>query len=135
MKFYMASGFVNKLLVQQIGEKIKNTLNWELTYDWTKNERAETKEELTVIGMNEFQAVVDSDVIIVILPGGKGCHTEMGIALGNNKKVILFDPENTLRDLSIATTFYFLPQIKHWGGAIEELPTLCSSSNPYCASL
>ncbi|MDM5316305.1 group-specific protein [Fictibacillus sp. b24] len=135
MKFYIASGFANKLLVKQVGAEVKKTLNWELTYDWTQNDKAETNEDLAVIGMNEFKGVMDSDVTIVILPGGKGCHTEMGVALGNRKQVVLFDPENTLRDLSKATTFYFLPQIKHWGGSVEELLTLCSSSNPYCASL
>lgn len=135
MKFYIASGFVNKSLVKKVGAEITKKLNWELTYDWTQNERAETKEDLANIGINEFDAVMNSDVIIVILPGGKGCNTEMGIALGNNKRVIMYDPNGTLKDLSKATTFYYLPQIKNWNGIIEELPPLCNSSNPHCASL
>lgn len=135
MKFYIASGFQNKDVVKEITYEIQEKLDWELTYDWTQNERAVTKEDLCTIGVKEYEAVLESDVVIVILPGGKGCHTEMGIALGNMKQVILYDPNGMLNNLIEATTFYFLPQINHWNGDIEKLQRLCSSSDAYCASL
>ncbi|MED1864555.1 group-specific protein [Fictibacillus nanhaiensis] len=135
MKFYVASGFENIERVKKLGEDLQNKLHWQLTYDWTVNDRAETKEDLTEIGIKEYKAVMEADVTIVILPGGKGCHTELGIALGNKKIVILHDPEGVLQKLSEAITFYFLPQIIHWNGVVEELPALCSSSDHYCASL
>ncbi|WP_228116242.1 hypothetical protein [Fictibacillus phosphorivorans] len=50
MKFYVASGFQNKELVKRIGKDLQNKLQWQLTYDWTRNERAETKEDLAEIG-------------------------------------------------------------------------------------
>ena len=135
MKFYIASGFQNKDVVKEITYEIQEKLDWELTYDWTRNERAVTKEDLCTIGVKEYEAVLESDVVIVILPGGKGCHTEMGIALGNKKQVILYDPNGMLNNLVEATTFYFLPQISHWNGDIKKLQRLCSSSDAYCASL
>jgi hypothetical protein len=135
MKFYVASGFQNKELVKKIGNDLQKNLKWQLTYDWTLNDRAETKEALAEIGIKEYEAVMAADITIVILPGGKGCHTELGIALGNKKTVILYDPEGVLEELKKATTFYFLPDIIHWNGVVEELPALCSSSVPYCASL
>ncbi|MET3728539.1 hypothetical protein ABID52_002120 [Fictibacillus halophilus] len=135
MKFYLASGFQNKELVKKLGNDLQNKLHWQLTYDWTVNDKAVTKEDLAEIAIKEYEAVMEADITIVILPGGKGCHTELGIALGNKKVVILHDPEGKLHHLSEATTFYFLPQIIHWNGIIEELPALCSSSKPYCASL
>ncbi|MGA4720061.1 group-specific protein [Fictibacillus nanhaiensis] len=137
MKFYVASGFQNKELVKKIGNDLQKNFKWQLTYDWTLNDRAETKEDLAAIGIKEYEAVMKADITIVILPGGKGCHTELGIALGNKKTVILYDPEGLLKKLTEATTFYFLPEIIHWNGVVEELPSLCSSSvpGPYCASL
>jgi hypothetical protein len=125
MKFYIASGFHNKELVQKIAKDIQIQLGWELTYDWTQNERAETIETLTEIGVKEFDGVLNSDVVIVILPGGKGCHTEMGIALGSKKLLFLYDPDRILNNLNDAASFYFLPEIKHWKGDIKGLNDAC----------
>ncbi|MCM3719307.1 hypothetical protein [Fictibacillus phosphorivorans] len=60
-------------------------------------------------------------MVIVILPGGKGCHTETGLALGSNKLLFLYDPDRILNNLKEACSFYFLPQINHWSGTIKEL--------------
>jgi ABC-type antimicrobial peptide transport system ATPase subunit len=128
VKFYIASGFKNKELVKKLNDDIQNLLKWELTYDWTLNESAGTVEALTRIGEKEYRAVMDSDIVIVVLPGGKGCHTELGIALGSGKKVLLYDPEQRLDNLTEATTFYFLPQVKRWNGRIEELGILAAAS-------
>jgi hypothetical protein len=124
LKFYIASGFKNKQIVKTLAINIQLAHGWELTYDWTQNDTALTEETLADIGIKEFEAVKNSDVILVVLPGGKGCHTEMGIALGSNKQVILFDPDRTLSNMHNATTFYFLPQIKHWNGEISELNSI-----------
>ncbi|MDR7072341.1 group-specific protein [Fictibacillus barbaricus] len=124
MNFYIASGFQNLTLVKNMSLEIQKVLGWNLTYDWTKNERAITFEELVHIGTKEYKGVMDSDVVIVILPGGKGCHTELGIALGGNKCILLYDPCDVLDNYMEATTFYYLPQIKRWNGNILELSDL-----------
>jgi len=59
------------------------------TYDWTKNKRASTIEDLMEIGLQEKNAVLDADFLIVLLPAGKGSHIEFGIALGQGKKIYL----------------------------------------------
>ncbi|RZT22744.1 MULTISPECIES: group-specific protein [Fictibacillus] len=127
MKFYIASSFKNKELVQKISIDIRSQLGWKLTYDWTQNERAESIETLTEIGVKEFAGVLESDVVIVILPGGKGCHIEMGIALGSKKLLFLYDPDRILNNLEDAAAFYFLPEIKHWNGDIKVLNNTCCS--------
>jgi ABC-type antimicrobial peptide transport system ATPase subunit len=108
-------------LVQKMAQNIQTQLGWEHTYDWTQNEKAETIETLEGIGIKEYEGVLNSDVVIIILPGGKGCHTEMGIALGSQKHIVLFDPDRILNNLEEATTFYFLPQVKQWNGHIDDL--------------
>jgi hypothetical protein len=129
MKFYIASGFKNKGLVQKMAKDIQTQLGWQHTYDWTLNDRAETIETLADIGVKEFKGVLESDVVIVILPGGKGCHTEMGIALGSKKLLFLYDPDKILSNLRDVAAFYFLPEIKHWNGEMKVLNDTCSSLN------
>ncbi len=41
------------------------------------------------MALNEFDGLINADLLIVLLPGEKGTHTELGIALGNRVKVVL----------------------------------------------
>ncbi|MEF2781897.1 MAG: hypothetical protein U0N20_02245 [Clostridium sp.] len=69
---------------------------------------------------SEFQGIIDSDVVIILLPAGRGTHIELGMALALNKKVYLcslteeeFSVENTV-------VFYELPNITHLVGTADE---------------
>lgn len=120
MKFYLASGFSNKHLVRNVSEQLKRE-GYIHTYDWTENDRASTVEELQHIGQCEKDAIIDSDVVIVILPGGKGSHVELGMALGLRKRVILFSPGDEIYDFESTTTFYHLPEVEKCSGDIKDL--------------
>ncbi|WP_261134316.1 nucleoside 2-deoxyribosyltransferase [Bacillus sp. Marseille-Q3570] len=120
MKFYIASSFKNIDIVRYISEQLI-AKGYIQTFDWTKHEKASTFEELKQIGEQEKDAVIESDFIVVILPAGKGSHIELGIALGLNKKVILFSPNNEVYDFSATSTFYHLPEVDHVTGTIDEL--------------
>lgn len=63
----------------------------ELTYDWTThgNVRRTSQELLTSVSHKMIDAILAADVVIVLLPGGKGTHTEFGAALASGKKVIV----------------------------------------------
>lgn len=91
------------------------------TYDWTLNERAASYEALEKIGQEELAAVIDCDLIIVILPAGKGSHIELGIALGVGKKIFLYSPNKEVNNLDATSTFYHLPQVKKCYGEFEDL--------------
>lgn len=80
-KFYVASSFKNIDTVRYVSNELINK-GYIQTYDWTKNERASTIEDLKEIGRQERKAVMEADFIIVLLPAGKGSHIEFGIALG-----------------------------------------------------
>lgn len=114
MKFYIASTFTNKPLVRFVADKLKQA-GWIHTYDWTKNEKATNKLELERIGQAEKQAVREADVFLLLLDGGKGSHTEFGMALAWNKKVYLYSKNHFLD-----TTFYHLPEVHIVKGSIEE---------------
>ena len=120
MKFYVASGFQNKEKVRFVAAELIKC-GWCHTYDWTQNTRANTLEDLQRIGKLEKDAVAEADVVIVLLPGGKGCHIELGMAIAGNKKIFLFSPDQTVMNMETTSTFYHLPEVELCLGTIEEL--------------
>lgn len=104
MNFYIASSFRNKQHVQTLASELKRH-GFNHTYDWTKNEKAVTFDELASIGEAELEAVKKADFLIVLLPGGKGTHIELGIAIGRDIPVYLFNEEG-FHNAKEASTFY-----------------------------
>ncbi len=116
--FYIASSFQNVNKVHEIFKELKKNGYLE-TYDWTKNNRTSSVESLRLIGEEERAAVLSADFLIVLLPAGKGSHVELGIALGAEKKVFLYAP--SIEVTSLDSTFYYLPEVTHVTGSIDEL--------------
>jgi predicted Rossmann-fold nucleotide-binding protein len=118
MKFYIASSFKNINSVREMADQLKYR-GFTHTYDWTINDRASTLVEMKEIGHKEKEAVMKSDFVIIILPGGKGTHIELGIALGLGKRIYLFSPNEDINDPSKSSTFYQLPEINKYVGNID----------------
>ncbi len=119
MKFYIGSGFKNCESVNYYSRILEES-GWSHTYNWTKNIRNDiTIEALTEYAASEQKAIVDSDVVIILLPAGRGTHIELGMALALNKKLFLcaakeeFSIENTVN-------FYQLPDIIRLSGTADE---------------
>ncbi|MGP4107842.1 nucleoside 2-deoxyribosyltransferase [Virgibacillus sp. L01] len=117
MNFYVASEFANKEQVQYVTQKLQSR-GYNLTYDWTRNERATTERELSRIGILEKEAVLNCDFFILLLPGGKGSHTELGMALALDKRVYIYSTD--MIDKTTASTFYYLHGVEHFYGAIDD---------------
>ncbi|GAF67142.1 hypothetical protein BTS2_4051 [Bacillus sp. TS-2] len=120
MNFYIASSFQNKDTVRYVSEKLKKKGHIH-TYDWTQNERASTIEELKEVGQNEKDGVGQSDILVVILPGGKGTHIELGIAIGQGKLVYLYSPTDDIYNFETTSTFYHLQEVEIVIGSIDDL--------------
>lgn len=120
MKFYVASGFQNKEQVRNVSANLKK-FGWHHTYDWTQNKRANTLEDLQQIGILEKEAVAEADIVIVLLPGGKGTHIELGLAIAGNKKIFLYSPDADVLNMETTSTFYHLPEVEIGTGTIESL--------------
>lgn len=95
MKFYIASKLENAETVKRVAAVLK-AAGHEQTYDWTVHGsvQCEGKDRLTEVAGNECKGVIDADMVIVILPGGRGTHTELGIGLGAGKGRIVICAEN-----------------------------------------
>lgn len=110
MKFYIASSFANKDKVREAASLLKQAGHVQ-TYDWTANLRASSVKELEVYGTLEKKAVLEADFTIVLLPAGKGSHIELGMALGQGKRVYLLSEAEELFDFEVTSTFYYLPEV------------------------
>lgn len=134
-KFYVASSFKNMDAVHYVTNKLLN-MGYLQTYDWTKNAQAKEKQTITLkdlmeIGQHEIQAVSDSDFVVILLPGGKGTHVELGIALGQNKKIFLYSEKGSINIAEATCTFYHLSEVEKCFGTLDELiEKIAASENP-----
>lgn len=133
MKFYIGSGMKNCELVNYYSKILKEK-GWEQTYDWVKNVSDDVSiDDMIGYAKLEKQAIVSSDVVIILLPAGRGAHIELGMALALGKKLFLCS--TTKEEFSIENTvaFYELPNVvKLIGDAsknLEEIFNLCETKD------
>lgn len=118
MKFYIASSFKNIEEVRNLSNELK--LRGHIhSYDWTQNERANSIEKLATIGELEKAAVIESDFVVILLPGGKGTHIELGIAIGLGKRVYLYSPTDEIYDYDKTSTFYHIQGVEKFIGTYD----------------
>lgn len=135
LKFYIATSLENV-----VGHHaIRNVLlerGLILTYDWTTHGTAWPRGSAYVRNVirAEQAGVRDADFVIVLLPGGKGTHVELGMALALNKPVLLVgdpadkDPLSFLRCEGPFCGFWISDGVSHYVDA-QELLT-CYWCNP-----
>ena len=110
MKFYIGSGFKNCELVNYYS-KILEENGWEHTYNWAKNiSNDETIEDLIEYSKLEQKGIIEADVVIILLPAGRGTHIELGMALALNKKIFLCSATKDEFSIENTVNFYQLPQ-------------------------
>ena len=120
MKFYIGSGFKNCELVNYYSKVLQEN-GWEQTYNWTKNiSNTPTVEDLIKYSKLEQNAIIDADVIIILLPAGRGTHIELGMALALNKKIFLCSASEDEFSIENTVNFYQLPQIKRVVGNADD---------------
>ena len=132
MKFYIASKLENCEQVQNLAKALKE-IGWEHTYDWTLHDLTKETdiETLKSIGQEEFDAVKKADIVVVLTPQGRGTHVELGIAVALNKTIYIYNDDDKYFKVDDNTSaFYWLPNIKHFTGSIEELAKKLQSDNP-----
>ncbi len=122
MKFYIGSGMKNCTLVNYYAKVLKDS-GWQQTYDWVKN----VNDDVDINDMREYaqlekQGIVDSDVVIILLPAGRGAHIELGMALALGKKIFLCSTTKEEFNIENTVAFYELNEVvKLIGNADENL--------------
>ena len=120
MKFYIGSGMKNCNLVNYYSKVLKENA-WEQTYDWVKNVSDDiSRDDMIKYASLESQGIVDSDVVIILLPAGRGAHIELGMAMALNKEIFLCSA--TKEEFSIENTvaFYELSKVTQLVGNADD---------------
>lgn len=116
MKYYIATGLENHELHNVIRDHLA-ILGHSITYDWTIHGPVWSKgvERCTVVAVHELLGVKEADFVIVLLPGGRGTHIELGIALAAGRKVYFVsnNPEHHAAAPDVCA-FYLHPLVQHF---------------------
>ena len=119
MNFYIGSGMKNRELVNYYSKILKEK-GWNQTYNWAENDGEETLEDMIEYAKLESQAIVNSDVVIVLLPAGRGTHVELGMALALDKKIFLCSESKEEFSIENIVPFYELTNITKLIGTADQ---------------
>ena len=105
-----------------------------ITYDWTHHGPVyrEGARRCAEVAAAESNGVIIADAVVILLPGGRGTHVELGIAIGANsvqeypRPIILYGQPNNAKRLGLIDgremcAFYFHEQVTIVIGALSDL--------------
>ncbi len=121
VKFYIASKLENADQVSRVAAAMKAEGHIH-TYDWTVHGSVQRDgpERLREVAEKEKQGVLDAEMVIVLFPGGRGTHAELGMAIAKNKPVILCAENDSLfLDDGNTCAFYWNPCCARCTGNLE----------------
>lgn len=113
MKYYIATSLSRAVTHNAVRDSLK-ILGHEISYDWTLHGsvKSTSKERLREVALLELGGISEADFVVVLLPGGKGTHLELGFAIANKKRVFLHSEDPTLFELGPQTNaFYHHPEV------------------------
>ena len=128
MKYYIASKLENHAEHNRVRDML-NALGHEITYDWTHHGPVYRSglDRVREVAQLETQGVLDADFVVVLWPGGRGTHVELGVALAAGKPVIFI---SAVEDHHAATqetcAFYHHPLVRR-GRSAEEIAALLAA--------
>ena len=109
-RFYLSTRRDRSAKVAPLLEALK-AKGWERTFDWADRE-ASSESEYGDLAVAEITGIREADVVIVILPGGRGTHVEIGVALAMGKPVILHAPNRKTLESPYPCAFHYHPRVK-----------------------
>lgn len=128
---YIASGMQNKATVQSLTRSLEIN-DVIVTYKWFKHGRYAALGDRQRAAINEINGIDSAEIVLVLLPGGRGTHFELGYAIATNKKVLLHSLDGQWADnAGERCAFYSLPQIKvlpSLGNIIQVIQSLSKSA-------
>ncbi len=125
-KYYIASRLENAEEVKTLKKALDNR-GWQHTYDWTTHGSVQApRGKMRQIADDEAEGVYKADVVIVLLPGGRGTHAElgMGISLGKEVFILSQDVEADFGTSGRTCAFYHHSQVTQcssWADLMCEL--------------
>lgn len=93
MKFYVSTALRNAAQAGRLAEALESreSRGHELTNGWMRRAAEEGADIAGMAGIAaaEMDGVMEADAVMVVLPGERGTHAELGMALAAGKPVVL----------------------------------------------
>ena len=85
----------------------------EITYDWTEHGAVWRHgiKRVRDVAQLECAGVREADGVLVLMPGGRGTHVELGLACALELPVVLVAPGREIDCSSDTCAFYHLPNV------------------------
>lgn len=106
MKIYVASALENIGYIREVMGAFRRK-GHEITYDWTEHGSVQESEPDVIcdVAGKEVAGIAAADVVLVVLPGGRGTHIELGIAVGlsiagSAKQIIVAEERKSLGEIA-----------------------------------
>lgn len=123
MKYYIATSTTRALFHNLVRDQL-NKFGHEITYDWTTHGsvRETSPARLQEVAHAELQGILDSDFIVVLLPGGKGTHVELGFSIASKKTVFIHSEDPSVFELGPQVcAFYHHADVTRFSTLIENV--------------
>lgn len=126
MKVYIATSLERRADHNAVRDALAH-MGHALSYDWTAHGPvwADGAARIREVAALEMRGVIDADLVIVLLPGGRGTHAELGAALAAGRPVLLHsvDP-GPLGAVPETCAFYHHPSVRRIHGPLVHVPIL-----------
>jgi len=123
-KFYIATSLSRYKNHNFVRDSLLNA-GYSITYDWSLvgSVKCTTKEKLCFVANNERTGVLQSDFLVVLLPGGFGTHIEIGMAIAANIPIFIHSEDNEIfLPCDKTCAFYHMEHIKPISCPLKEFP-------------
>ncbi len=128
MKFYVASNLPNRNMASLMVRALEGA-GHECAYDWTEHGSMQTEpDKWPDVAEAELAGVMRADFVVVLLPGGRGTHVELGAALAMGTRVFLVGDDELLRAGSYNCVFHFHPAVTRVEAPADVFELLTSES-------
>lgn len=120
---YIATGLANAAQHNRLRDVLAAN-GWTITYDWSTHGAVAHlgQERWEEVAVNEATGATEADFVVVLLPGGRGTHVELGLALAAGKVVYLFaETEEQLLLEEKTCIFYYHPLVRRVCGDLLDL--------------
>lgn len=89
-KVYLASSLTNSDLMEQVANLLQSCLVAEVTVRWWLEKwEPGNIQQLKKFSRQDLTGIMEADLLVLILPGGRGAHVEYGFALGIGVNAII----------------------------------------------
>lgn len=125
MRYYIATR-LERAVDHNVVRDAMRRAGHELTYDWTAHGSVKDEGRARIAEVAELEAtgVRDAEYVVVLLPGGRGTHAELGMAIGWGVPILLHSADGVeFADGAATCAFYHHPLVRQVVGvALRDLP-------------